>query len=245
MAATKPTLIFDSKAAREILVFGMGMFVSTATYFLGGESERLILGKFVTVAELGCYSLALTISSLPSAALQKLVSQVFFPMISQAVRESSVTAARHFLRARLFFLAPSLLVGVGFIAYSHRVASLLLGPKYAMAGWMMQLLGFRAALEIFMSPTVNLLFAHGDAKYAAVANTLRLMLITAGVIGGYARYGVHGAILALAAAPTIVTLTLFPGVFKYLRRVFWIEMCCFSALVAILLAAFFVPWPLA
>jgi O-antigen/teichoic acid export membrane protein len=245
MANFRPTLIFDRQAAREILLFGAGMFVSTATYFLGGEAERLILGKFVSIAELGCYSLALTVAALPSRALLQVTGQVFFPMISQSVREDRETAGRHYLRARLFFFVLSLIVGVGFIAYSNRVISLLLGPKYFMAGWMLQLLGIRAASEIFSAPTTSLLLAHGEPKYSALANTLRLILISVGIVGGYNRYGIHGAILTLAIVPSVVTLVIFPGVYKHLRKVFWIEAACFISLALALAASFAVRWPFA
>jgi O-antigen/teichoic acid export membrane protein len=245
MADSRPTLIFDRQAAREILLFGAGMFVSTATYFLGGEAERLILGKFVTVVELGCYSLALTVAALPSRALLQVTGQVFFPMISQSVREDRETAGRHYLRARLFFFVLSLIVGVGFIAYSHRVISILLGPKYLMAGWMLQLLGLRAAMEVFSAPTISLLLAHGEPKYSAVANTLRLILVSVGIVGGYSRYGIHGAIFTLAVVPVLVTLVVFPGVYKHLRKVFWVEAACFVSLTALLAVAFVVRWPFA
>jgi len=245
MADSGPSWVFDRQAAREILAFGAGMFVSTATYFLGGEAERLILGKFVTVVELGCYSLALTVSMLPSRALLQVTGQVFFPMISQSVREDRETAGRHYLRARLFFFVLSVIVGVGFVAYSHRVVSMLLGPKYLMAGWMLQLLGVRAASEIFSGPTISLLLAHGEPKYSAAANTLRLILNCVGIVGGYTRYGIRGAILTLAIVPALVTLVVFPGVYRHLRKIFWVEAGCFVALVAVLAAAFLVRWPFA
>jgi O-antigen/teichoic acid export membrane protein len=245
MSTTWPSLAFDRIAARDILSFAAGMSLSTATWFLGGEAERLILGKFVTVAELGCYSLALTISTLPSRAFQQLVSQVFFPMISLSVREDSATVARHFIRARLLLFAPSLLVGVGFIGYGNTLTTIMLGPKYVMVGWMLQYLGFRSAQEMFLFPTISVLFAHGNARYAGMSNTLRMILITTGIIAGYTRYGIHGAILVLAVVPTLATMAVVPGVFKYLRKVFWIEVSCFTALVALLIAAFFVPWPFA
>jgi O-antigen/teichoic acid export membrane protein len=245
MATYRPTLDFDREFAREILAFGAGMFISTATYFLGGEAERLILGKFVTVAELGCYSLALTVCALPSIALQKVTGQVFFPMISQSVRENSEMASRHYLRARLFYFVLSLTIGVAFIAYSNRVISLALGPKYLMAGWMLQLLGIRAASEIFASPTTSLLLAYGKPRFSAMANTIRLVLVCVGIVGGYSRYGIHGAILTLAIVPLLVNPAVFPGVYRNMRKVFWVEIGCFTALTILLAAAFFVHWPFA
>ena len=245
MAEFRPTLIFDRQAAREILAFGAGMFVSTATYFLGGEAERLILGKFVTVVELGCYTLALTVCALPSRALQQVTGQVFFPMISHSVRDNSEMAGRHYIRARLFFFVLSLIVGLGFIAYSSRVISVVLGPKYLMAGWMLQLLGFRAASDIFSAPSTSLLLAHGDPRYSAMANTLRLILVCIGIIGGYSRYGIHGAILTLAIVPILITPFVLIGVYKHLRKVFWVETACFVVLNILLVAAFLVRWPFA
>jgi O-antigen/teichoic acid export membrane protein len=245
LADSRPTLIFDWHAAREILAFGAGMFVSTATYFLGGEAERLILGKFVTIAELGCYSLAITVAALPSRALLQVTGQVFFPMISQSIREDTEMAGRHYLRARLFFLILGLIVGVGFIAYSNRVISLLLGSKYLMTGWMLQLLGIRAALEVFSAPTISLLLAHGEPKYSASANTIRLILISIGIVTGYKHYGIHGAVLTLAVVPILVTLVIFPGIYKHLRRLFWVEAGCFMALTASLACAFLIRWPFA
>ena len=159
-------LIFDRQAAREILAFGAGMFVSTATYFLGGEAERLILGKFVTVVELGCYSLALTVSMLPSRALMQVAGQVFFPMISQSVREDSEAAGRHYLRARLFFFVLSVIVGVGFIAYSNRVVSFAARPEIPHGGLDAAVAGRACSAGDFFSPTTSLLLANGAPKYS-------------------------------------------------------------------------------
>ncbi len=70
---------WDPKAAKDIFAFGAGIFLSTATYFLGGEAERLVVGKFITLVELGCFSLALSISTAAAKGLQQIIVQVFFP----------------------------------------------------------------------------------------------------------------------------------------------------------------------
>jgi O-antigen/teichoic acid export membrane protein len=244
-AGFRPTVAFDSQAAREILAFGAGIFVSTATYFLGGEAERLILGKYVTVVELGCYSLAITVSALPSRALQQIAGQVFFPMISKSVRDDSEMAGRHYIRARLFYFVLSLIIGLSFIAFSKTVISIALGPKYLMAGWMLQLLGIRAASDTFIAPANSVLMAHGDTRYFAMANTLRMVLVCIGIVGGYSKYGIHGAILTLAIVPSLVTPLVLLGLYRHLRKVLWVETACFASLNALLAAAFLVRWPLA
>ena len=237
------SLAWDSIAARDVLTFGIGMFLSSASYFLGGESERLILGKFVTVSELGCYSLASNIAAMPSRAVQQLVGQVFFPMISRSVRESHETAVRHFTKPRLIFFGMSVLLGMGFIAYSNKLAAILLGPRYLMVGWMLQLLGFRAAQDVFAAPTVTLILACGKPKYLAMANIARLFLVTGGLLAGFSRYGLHGAIVVLAVVPAIVYLFVLWGIAYNLRLAFWVDIACFSAFLSLLALASVVHWP--
>ena len=110
---------------------------------------------------------------------------------------------------------------------------------------MLQLLGFRAASDIFSAPSTSLLLAHGDPRYSAMANTLRLILVCIGIIGGYSRYGIHGAILTLAIVPILITPFVLIGVYKHLRKVFWVETACFVVLNILLVAAFLVRWPFA
>jgi len=90
------SLKWDRSAARDIMMFGTGIFLSSATYFLSGEAERLVIAKFVTVAALGCFSLALSLSGAAPGVIMQVAGQVFFPMISKALREdrSRATAVR-------------------------------------------------------------------------------------------------------------------------------------------------------
>src|SRR5262249_39555353 len=175
------SLTWDKAAARDILAFGAGMFLSTATWFLGSEAERLVIAKFISIEDLGCFSLALTLSAAPTRAIQQVMGQVFFPIIASSVRSEREVAIRHFWSARLLFLALGIVIGGGFIAYGHRLVEILLPVKYAATGWMLQLLGFRAGQEIFQAPTGSLLLAWGELRFLVAANTARLLLLVPGV----------------------------------------------------------------
>jgi len=181
IAKNRVSLLWDRSAARDILIFGTGIFFSTATYFLGGESERLVIGKFISMAELGCFSLALTLSAAPSRVIQQVVGQVFFPVMAKSIRKDRDAAAGHFRSARYVFLTLGTLLSMGFIAYGHRLVVILLPPKYEMTAWMLQFMGFRAGLEIFAAPSSSLILACGDSKYAAAMNTSRLVRMFSGV----------------------------------------------------------------
>jgi O-antigen/teichoic acid export membrane protein len=227
------TMEWDPKAAREIFAFGTGIFISTSTYFLAGEAERLVVGKFVNLVELGCFSLALSISAAASRGFQQVVGQVFFPMMSDSIREDRDSAVRHFMKTRHLVLILSACMSVGFIIGSNWVVHLLLGAKYAQAGWMLQLLGVRGALELFMSVTASMLFALGTSRYAAIANISKLIFLGIGLSIAFSRFGFHGALWVLTLAPLANYLPMVIGLRRHCPPALRTELTSFAGFATI------------
>jgi O-antigen/teichoic acid export membrane protein len=237
------SLSWDKSAAKSIIVFGTGIFISSSTYFLGGEAERLIIAKFITVAELGCFSLALTLAAVPSQAIGQVAGQVFFPLISRSIRTDRLKATRYFEASRVVFLTLAVILGAGFIAYSNKLVTVLLPTKYAMTGWMLQLLGFRAALQVFAAPTSNLLLACGDSTRGAIANTIRSVSMVIGVWVGFTHYGLRVAVAVLACSYFVAYLVLIPGVRQHLRPALGAEVRGFAVFVLLMAVSTIIPWP--
>jgi O-antigen/teichoic acid export membrane protein len=227
------SMLWDSSAAKQILAFGAGILASSATYFLAGEAERLVVGKFVSLVVLGCFSLALSITSAVTQALKQLLSQVFYPMIASSVRRDLDVAAAQFRKVRLILLAVSSCLAIGFITGGNLAVRILLGPKYAMAGWMVQLLGFRAALEIFTTGTMQMLFALGTSRYAAISNLVKLTFLAAGLFVAFGWFGVREAIWVLVLSSTIAYVPVLFGVKNKLSAALPSEMITFSAFLGI------------
>jgi O-antigen/teichoic acid export membrane protein len=223
---------WDSNAARDILAFGSGIFLSTATYFLGGEAERLVVGKFITLVELGCFSLALSISGAAAKGLQQIIVQVFFPMMSDSLRENREAAVIHYKKTRHLLLVISAGLAIGFIVGSHEFVSVVLGSKYAMAGWMLQLLGVRGALELFISATASMLFAFGVSRYAAIGNGLKLIFLAIGLTVAFGRFGFREALWILTLAPLANYIPLLWGLNRHCRAAMRTELVSFGAFIA-------------
>ncbi len=227
---------WDPAAARDIFAFGAGIFFSTATYFLSGEAERLVIGKFVTLVELGCFSLALSMSSAAAKGLQQVIAQVFFPMISDSLREHRENAMRHYRKARHLVLMLSSCLVVGFVLGSKWIVHLLLGTKYASAGWMLQLMGVRGALELFTSLSVSMLFALGTSRYAAIGNVAKLIFMGIGLTIAFGRYGFHEALWVLALAPLAHYAVILVGLRHRCAPALRSELGNFGVLAAITVA---------
>ena len=233
IAKNRISMAWDPKAARAILAFGAGIFVSTSTYFLAGEAERLVVGKFVNIIQLGCFSLALSISTTASRGLQQVVAQVFFPMMSDSIRENRDGAIRHFKKTRYLLLILCTCMSFGFIVGSQWLVHILLGPKYAQAGWMLQLLGVRGALELFMSLTATMLFALGTARYAAFANLSKLIFLGIGLSIAFGRFGFHGALWVLTLAPLANYVSMLIGLRRRCAPALRTELASFAGFAAV------------
>jgi O-antigen/teichoic acid export membrane protein len=228
-----PSLRWEGRAATDIMMFGTGMFLSSATYFFSGEAERLVVGKFATVAELGCFALALSMSNAPLMMLGRILSNVFFPMISETAREDPVRAAGHFRKFRRAFLLASLVLGVGFITLSHGFVALVLRPAYASTGWMLQLLGFRTALELFGTAAAMMLFAVGTSRYAAIANTTKLIFLSVGLTIAFSKFGLRQAIWVLALSPIAHYIPVLVGLQRRFKFVLRTELASFGLFLAV------------
>lgn len=226
------TSAWDSKAAKEILAFGWGIVLGTGTYFLSGEAERLVVAKFVNIVELGCFALALSISTAAATGIQQIVLRVFFPMMSISLREDRMAAVTHYKKARHAFCAVSACLAVGFIVGSHWFVSLVLGPKYVMAAWMLQLLGVRAALELFTLPSVSMLFALGTSKYGAIGNIFKLIFLAIGLSIAFGRFGFHEALWVLSVAPVATYIPFLYGLRRHCKEVLTTELVSFGGFLA-------------
>ncbi len=232
VAERLPGFRWERQAAKDILIFGSGIFLSSATYFFSTESERLVVGKFATVAELGCFSLAISMSYAPFGIVQRIISNVFFPMISNTAREDGAKAAKHFRKFRSVFLMASLVMAVGFITLSHFVVGIALRPQYAATAWMLQLLGFRSALELFGSAASAMLLAVGVTRYAALGNTAKLIFLAVGLTIAFGRYGLREAMWVLAVSPLVHYGVMLFGLRTQVKFVFRTEVACFAVFVA-------------
>jgi O-antigen/teichoic acid export membrane protein len=241
----RPRFHYSRAAAGELVSFGSWLLVSTATYFAASQAERLALGKVVTKEELGCFTMAFMMASAPTRAIFQLIEQVYFPMIARLSREDPPRSLLQFTRAKWIALGLSVGASAVCIFGGPFAVEQLLAKEYQPAGWMLQLLGFRAAIEILTGPTVNMLFANGHSKFAGISNVVRLCVLIPGLWIALSGYGMREAVWVLVLAPIPAYMVTLHAMYRHLRAVFRVEvvtfgiLLIFSALFGILYRVFF------
>jgi O-antigen/teichoic acid export membrane protein len=199
-------LTWDRDAAKEISGFGKWIFGSSAFTFLAGEGDRLLLGHFLSMAMLGIYSIAGLLSSAVGLAVNRLAGSVFYGVFSQVAREERGDIGRQYYAARLrldLFAMP--LLGA-IMVLGPFIVSVLYDERYHDAGWILQILCVRVALQCVLSPCGVFMIAVGQARQLLFANAGRFLMVWTGIPLGWYLGGLPGVVWAttLAELPMLV-----------------------------------------
>lgn len=228
-APTRAKFSWDSSLARGIVQFGGWIVLSTGTYFLSSRGEVLMLKGAVPSVEFGCFAFASMLVTTPLSAITQLGSQVLMPMLAGWIREDQQKARRQFRRVKAAFTGLATLVAWGAILLGPPFVALLhLNRSFASLAWMVQFLGYRAAMDVYALPVSNALLASGASRYSAYANVVRLIILVAGLMLT-APYGLHAAIWVLVGAPLVAYAALLPGLNRHMGGMLRFEFIALSA----------------
>jgi O-antigen/teichoic acid export membrane protein len=221
----------DKDVCRELFGFGKWITLSSAMFFIGSQGDRLFLGKFMDLASLGVYTVAVMLAEPFINVNTQLSYNVLYPAISRAIREDSTRTAAVFYRSRLrldvmFLPALGLLLALG-----PWVVEILYDKRYVQAGWILQFLAVRAMVACVARPCEVLMVSLGKSVYAFAQHVARTSWLIIGVPLGWHFGGLHGLVWAVALSEVPVVLTLWWGLGRH--RVLWLAREGLAALLAV------------
>jgi len=194
-------LRWDRECAGELVRFGQWIFFGTIVAFLAGSLDRILLGKLLTLDELGIYSIALTFARVGVEVTTRLSNTVLFPVLAKS-RDDVVTLIGQALRARgLILLAGGALV-CGFAILAPAFFRLLYDARYAAAGDIARWLSISVWATILLSTMERVPLALGHPRALFISN----LLTTAGyglAVPAYHFAGLPGFICGIAAGSLI------------------------------------------
>lgn len=71
---------WETEARRELIHFGKWIFLSTACSFLLSQSDKMILGKFITMEGIGIYNVGFFIASAPMMIAISMNGRIMLPL---------------------------------------------------------------------------------------------------------------------------------------------------------------------
>lgn len=191
-------LAWKPEAIRELFSFGRWIFMSTAMTFLAEQSDRLILGKLISLRLLGIYNVAFTFAYLPEQVIDRVSGLVIFPLISQQVGLPRNELRTKILQKRRLVLAAAALLLAVFISFGDTIILTLYDPRYQQAAWMLPILALGVWPRLLATTMAQALLAVGKPLYVACGNSLKFCYMLVGLPLGYSLLGLAGAIVVVA-----------------------------------------------
>ncbi|NBD15134.1 MAG: oligosaccharide flippase family protein [Cyanobacteria bacterium] len=191
-------LAWNQEAVNELIVFGKWIFVSTAMTFLASQTDRLLLGKLLSLEMLGIYTIAFLFADMPRQIIQKVSNKVIFPVVSQMTNLPRSSLRRKLLQERTLILIGFAIFLSILISFGDWLIIALYDERYAQGAWMLPIL----ALGIWprlLSVTINpVLFAIGNPRYIAFGNFFKFIYMIIGLPLGFSIIGVLGVVIVIA-----------------------------------------------
>lgn len=195
---------WDRSAARDLLHFGFWLFLSTACGFLVAQGDKAILGKYLTLEQLGLYNIGFFLAAFPLMLGQTVTGRVLIPLYRE--RPPAVSAQNYSaIRRMRFALTSGVFVALALMAFGGEwLVDLLYDARYSSAGAILVLI---AVIQI---PTVigmtydQSALAAGDSRNYFLLTAARASLLMVGLILGAEHMGLIGALVGQAMAAIAV-----------------------------------------
>lgn len=231
-------LRLERAALRDLLSFGGWIFLSTAFFFVISQGDKAILGKFLTLEELGFYNIGYFLASFPlllgQAVSQRLLIPVYRDRPPKASTENraKLSRLRHALSAAMMTLIAVMALG------GPVVVDLLYDARYAAAGGIVTLLAVALIPQILGLSYDQAALAAGDSRRFFVYTAIRASLQVAGLLAGILWAGLPGALVGLGLAgllshPVLIWLARIHGAWDARHDMIWLCLGAILSAVAV------------
>jgi O-antigen/teichoic acid export membrane protein len=196
---------------REVFWFSAAAFGVSLLEFVLGQSDKILLGVFVDVRQVGIYSVAVTLVAFVPVALQS-VNQIFSPTIADLhARGDRMLLGRLFQTLTKWILGSTLPLALVMIVFAKPLMRLF-GPAFE-AGWLVLTVGTLGQLVNAGVGSVGylLLMSGNQARLIRVQAIMSVFMVTA-TFGLVRPFGMVGAALAAALTNALSN-------YLYLRQV--------------------------
>lgn len=208
---------WNRQAFRQSASFGFWQTVASLGSLFGNQSDKFVLGYYLSTAAVGLYNIAFTVELTIYAAIYKL-ADVIFPAISNLQGRGEDTRAGQLMLRSGWLLSLLTVVGLGSMAVcAHDVLRLYLGIEVADAvAWLLQVLCIAGMLSSGSVSVSQYLMGTGKTQWMAITTIASGLIVLIGGLLLVSRYGLAG----IGWTQILAVVLTRPIVHYYLWRAF-------------------------
>lgn len=212
-------LCWNRRLAERMFRFGWPLLIDSIMMFLTLQGEQLIVGSFYSMAELGTYAVAVSLSVAPVFMVIQVLSSVITPALSRT-QDDYGQWRKQYLSFLFYAIVLATLYSVAMVIGGGEVLKLLYGRKFAdavpLVFWFAIASGFRIVRAVPILAAMSI----GDTKTNLVSNAARASGLLVGLVAALLRFplqwiAISGVVGELIAWP----VTMWRGAKR--DRQFW------------------------
>lgn len=194
---------WDAQLAWEMIHFGKFIFLGSIAGFALTQSDRAILGAYISLTDLGIFMVGFMFATVPVELARAAGSQIVFPLFSKFPPAQSAENRGKVLKARRLILLATASLSALLSLVSVPMVELLYDERYHMAGPIIPLLGFTVTAQIATSNYDGSYLAAGNSRqhFNLVAIQAIMQVIISFVM--ILKLGILGACLAAGITAVI------------------------------------------
>lgn len=189
-------LRFEKEAMIDMLGFGRWVLFSTVLAFATMQMDRMALGKLVSMHTLGLYSLAWVWASMPNEILEQWAHRVFFPLVSQYIRNE--TSMETIWVARRLYVLIATTAAILIYAVSDILVTTLYTVEYQGVSLFIRQLSVVFLLYTIEQSYSHILIAYGRPQDKIAGQGLSVVVFAGALLPAFYWANIAGVITLLA-----------------------------------------------
>ncbi len=192
---------FDMDVVKKVVHLGKWIFLSTATMYVSGQGDKLILGKTISPTELGVYSIAIVFGYLLKEVVAKLGHSMLMPIYRLMVEGGE--SYRRIIKIRLAIISFAFISSLILSLLGETIIFTLYDDRYVNAGWILQVLAFAGFLHSFDDTIRIFLVANRDSYHSFCIQAIKSIVFLLLAIYLVEHFELLGILLAMVITPLV------------------------------------------
>ncbi|SCY53713.1 Membrane protein involved in the export of O-antigen and teichoic acid [Paracoccus tibetensis] len=205
---------WDRSAAQELISFGKWIVPSTVVGFALSQGDKAVLGRYLTLTELGIYNIAFFLASFPQMLATAIISRLMIPVYRDLNEDPSPHRKRRMRVMRAGMTAMVMLMLAAVATWAVPLVEFLYDDRYRDAGGLVTLVALTSIPPVIVMTYDQGALAVGDSRGFFWLTFVRAVLFMACFVTGAHYGGIPGALLGQAVAAILA----YPMLVRLARR---------------------------
>lgn len=190
-------LRWERAAVSELVHYGKWIFLSTVASFLVMQSDKLILGRYLSMEGLGLYNIGYFLAGFPLLMGHALIGRLMIPIYRENPPAQSTENFARLRRVRLALSGLLMALTVPLALGGVWLVDALYDARYVSAGAVVVMVAVALMPQILTLSYDQAALASGDSRGYFALNATRAALLVGLMVVSVAQIGVAGAALAI------------------------------------------------